>query len=329
MYVLIVGGNRFVGVQLGWRLLAAGHRVSLFNRGTLPDPFGDRVERLRGDRTTEDFERLLTGRSFDSVVDFAAFTGEDVERAITVLRGQLAHYIFISSGQVYLVRETYTPPSKEEDYDGPVLPRPDDPAELSQWLYGVGKRAGEDALVAAWERDRFPSTRLRIPMVNGERDYARRVESYLWRILDGGPVLLPDGGTNPTRHVYSGEVARAICAILGDERTFGEAYNLCQEEMPTLVELVELMARLLGAPSRLAPISNDALLRAGLDPHDISPFSTHWMSCVDPSKARRDLGFEHEPLETYLGKIVASFLAFTPSEPPEDYRNRDVEVRMA
>ena len=41
----------------------------------------------------------------------------------------------------------------------------------------------------------FPATRLRIPMVNGQRDYYRRIESYLWRLLDGSPILLPDGGT--------------------------------------------------------------------------------------------------------------------------------------
>ena len=59
MHVLVIGGTRFVGHELAWRLLAAGHELTLFNRGTLSDAFGDRVERLRGDRTTADFARLL------------------------------------------------------------------------------------------------------------------------------------------------------------------------------------------------------------------------------------------------------------------------------
>ena len=49
-------------------------------------------------------------------------------------------------------------------------------------------RGVEDALAAAWAKSRFPSTRLRIPMVNGERDHFRRLERYLWRMLDGGPM---------------------------------------------------------------------------------------------------------------------------------------------
>src|SRR5206468_1948091 len=81
MHVLVIGGTRFVGYELVWRLLAAGHRVSLFNRGRLADPFGPRVERLRGDRATEDFPRLLAGRAFDPAVDFAAYRPEAAGRA--------------------------------------------------------------------------------------------------------------------------------------------------------------------------------------------------------------------------------------------------------
>jgi nucleoside-diphosphate-sugar epimerase len=40
MKVLVIGGNRFVGIDLTLRLLARGIKVTLLNRGTLPDPFG-------------------------------------------------------------------------------------------------------------------------------------------------------------------------------------------------------------------------------------------------------------------------------------------------
>ena len=85
MKVLVIGGTRFLGHELAWRLVAGGHAVTLFNRGTLPDAFGARVERLRGDRTTDDFERHLAGRTFDAAVDFAAYDGTDGGRAVEVL----------------------------------------------------------------------------------------------------------------------------------------------------------------------------------------------------------------------------------------------------
>ncbi len=38
MNVLIIGGTRFVGRALAWRLIAQGDRVTLLNRGTLVFP---------------------------------------------------------------------------------------------------------------------------------------------------------------------------------------------------------------------------------------------------------------------------------------------------
>jgi nucleoside-diphosphate-sugar epimerase len=316
-----------MGYGLVWRLLAAGHRVTLFNRGQTPDPFGDRVERIRGERTAPDFETLLSGKRFDAAVDFLAFRGEDVERALRAFgEGRVGHYVFVGTGQVYLVRKDCPTPATEADYDGPLLPEPSDPADREPWAYGIGKRACEDLLAG---HPGFPSTRLRVPMVNGERDPRRRIESYLWRILDGRPVILPDGGTSPSRHVYAGAVARTIAGLLGNEATFGEAFNLGQDETPTLADLVALLAGILGARPALVTASSEVLEQAGLEPGRVSPFSTRWMSCLDPGKAKQTLAFRHEPLREYLGSIVSSFLADPPENPPENYSTREKEVAFA
>lgn len=329
VHVLVIGGNRFVGWLLVRRLLAAGQRVTLLNRGRLKDPFGDRVERLTGDRTTPDLERLLAGRAFDAVVDLAAFTGEDGRRAAALLDGRVGHYVMISTGQVYLVRDGAPTPAREADADGPLMPRPESPEDLREWEYGVGKRACEDALADAWARTRFPATRVRIPMVNGERDYYRRLERYVVRLLDGGPVLLPDGGTHRVRHVYGGEVARFVAELLGRGTTFGRAFNLAQEETPTLAELVGRLRALVGSRSELVAVPSERIRAAGLVPELLSPFSHRWMSFVDPAAAREALGFRHEPLELYLGKIVASLLAFPGETPPPGLERRDEELRLA
>jgi nucleoside-diphosphate-sugar epimerase len=232
----------------------------------------------------------------------------------------------VSTGQVYLVREGCPRPAREADYDGPLLPRPESEPDLSEWIYGVGKRDAEDALAAARS---FPCTRVRIPMVNGELDYHRRVESYLWRLLDGGPVVLPDGGEAPLRHVSGGEVARFLVGILGREETLGQAYNLAQEETPTLRELVSLLRDLTGSTSPLVAVSSADLRAAGLEPAAISPFSGRWMSSIDPSRARDLLGFRHEPVAAGMAKVVASFLAHAPASPPDGYRHRGAELRLA
>ncbi len=333
MDVLVIGGNRFMGRSLVWRLLFAGHRVTVVNRGQHGDPFGERVERVVVDRGSAAFDRAfgegLAGRSFDRLIDFAAFTGEEVRRTARVLGGRVGHTVMISTGQVYLVREGCPVPSKESDYDGPVMAAPPTPADHEDWAYGIGKREAEEALVAAGEAaGGLPATRLRIPMVNGEGDPKRRLEAYLWRLLDGGPLLVPAAGA-VARHIYRGAAVEAVARIVEAPPAAGQAFNLAQAETPTVGELVRLLAARVGAPAELLEVPAERLWAAGLDVRAASPFSSRWMSLLDPGKAVAELGFAHPPLEGYLDSIVASLLAAWPAAPPEGYRQRAAELALA
>jgi len=321
MNVLVIGGNRFMGLGLVWRLLSGGHRVTLVNRGNLPDPFGDRVERIRADRSSDAFDAALAGRTFDGAVDLAGFTADDARRAVRVLAGRVGHYVFISTGQVYLVREGCPLPSREPDYDGPTMAEAPTPADHDDWLYGIAKRDAEDVLAAA---PALPSTRLRLPMVNGEHDHKRRIEAYVWRMLDGGPLVVPRGAS-VARHVYSGAVIRAVAQLLEAPPPPGRAFNLAQAEQPTVRELIERIAHRIGARPTLVELPPEALEAAGLSVRDASPFSSRWMSRIDPARAVAELGFAHPPLDHYLGSITASLFTAWPAEPPPGYAQRAAE----
>ena len=52
------------------------------------------------------------------------------------------------------------------------------------------------------------------------------------------------------------------------------------------------------------------------------------MSFLDPARAKAELGFRHEPLGSYLDKIVTSFLAHPPVEPPPGYDSRPRELEL-
>ena len=134
-------------------------------------------------------------------------------------------------------------------------------------------------------------------------------------------MILPDGGTHPTRHVYSGAVVRLIVAILGKPATFGQAYNLAQTETPTLRELVTCMVDLLGSQDRLIAVPARELVLAGIKPAAISPFSGRAMSFLDPTRARAELGFNHEPPALYLDKIITAYLNHPPETSPAKLRH--------
>jgi nucleoside-diphosphate-sugar epimerase len=269
--ILIIGGTRNLGHAMALALLGAGHRVSILNRGVTPDELPREVERLHGDRSDPArLKALLAGRRFDAVLDTTLYSGADAKVITKLLAGQTGHYLFLSSGQVYLVREELARPFREEDYPGRLLPAP--PAgirDFEEWEYGISKREVEDHLFQEWEAHRFPLTTLRLPMVNSERDHFHRILSYLLRLRDGGPILVPAGKHLALRHVDGQDVVKAILKLVETGPGRGRVYNLSQNETVSIDEFLNRLASLVSCPLRLARIDSAILEEAGLIPVDV------------------------------------------------------------
>src|SRR5689334_7817453 len=122
---LILGGTRNLGHVTALAVLEAGHEVAIMNRGVTRDELPKDVERLRGDRNdTGQLRAAIASRKFDLIFDTTTYTGAEARQAVEVFRDVSARYVFVSSGQVYLVRENLPRPFREEDYDGPVMAAP-------------------------------------------------------------------------------------------------------------------------------------------------------------------------------------------------------------
>jgi nucleoside-diphosphate-sugar epimerase len=100
--VLVIGGTRFIGRLLVQRLLRAGHRVTIATRGYAPDPFGDRIQRIRTDRRNELAMRSLAkaGR-FDIVYDQMCYSPLDAAIAVRTFAGQVGRYVMTSTIDAY------------------------------------------------------------------------------------------------------------------------------------------------------------------------------------------------------------------------------------
>ncbi len=306
----MLGGTRFVGEAIVRRLLADGHRVSLLNRGCTPDAFGDRVERLRVDRREPGaLTRVVTaaGGHWDGVVDATAYRAGDTADAVAAFSRRCERFVHVSTGQVYLIREGYRGPAREEDDGGPIMPRPQDADDAAEWSYGVEKQGCEDALVAASQDCGFPAIRVRIPVVLGPRDPTGRLCAYVTRVRSGQPILARDGGRNLLRHVYVEDVARGIALLLGPAGAglVGEAINLAQEETPTLADLVAVIAELCGmAAPPVVAVTAEELRTRGLG-KEASPFSGRWTSVLDISRAKARLSWRPTAWRETIAQAVA------------------------
>lgn len=308
--VLILGGTGDIGHFSALALLEAGNRVTVLNRGRTPDELPPDVERLRADRADDAALRgALAGREFDLVLDTTTYTGDDARQVTEVFDGRVGRYVFISSGQVYLVREGATRPYREEDYPGPVMAAPPrDSADYGDWLYGIEKRAAEDTFVVAWTARRFPVTTLRLPMVASERDRRGRVQAYIARILDGGPLLIPIEPGLSLRHVYVRDVADLVVRLVSSDSGIGRAYNVSWGESMRLDEFIVLLASLMQRPASIVRVPRAELEQSGLLPH-CSPFSGKWMSELDATRSLRELapGARYTPPDGYLMHLIADY----------------------
>lgn len=319
MRLLVIGGNRFMGVELVAQLLVRRHDVTLLNRGNVADPFGPRVKRLVADRGTDAFDAAIAGTTWDAVVDFTLMDGPQTDRLLRVLKGKTPNVIVISTGQVYLVRTPRPVIATERDFDGPVLAASPSPSELEDWKYGIEKRDVETRLFAGG----LPFTTLRLPMVHGARDHRRRLDGLLWRLMDGGPILLtqPDA---PVRQVFSGAVVRAVLTCL-ERGPLNEALNLSWDEPLTARGFLDAVAKTFGATPRVELRTWDQLVAAGIDPVQATSLNSKWMSALDASRAKEVLGFTHEPLDAWLPQVVHGFMARW-SEAPPSMKQRPLEL---
>ena len=305
MRILVIGGTLFMGPRLVRSLLARGHAVTTFHRGTTPGELPAEVERLHGDRTdTAELGRALAGRSFDACVDTIAMRGADTASAVDLLYGRVGHYVHFSTGQVYLVRRDCPTPAREEDYAGPLASPPaPDAWDAGQWTYGVEKRECEDVLEEAWSARGFPATRLRLTMVHGEDDPRGRIHGYVLRLLDGGPLLVPVEPSPPIRPIHADAVVETVVRVLEEGSGKGAAYNLAQGEAWTHEEWIDRVAGMLGVEPVRERRPREELLRAGVFP-GCAPLANPWMSVLDPGRAAQELGFRPGAFEDWLPAVV-------------------------
>jgi nucleoside-diphosphate-sugar epimerase len=335
MRSLIIGGTRNLGPSIVHALLQREYEVAVFNRGQTRDDLPEEVERLRGDRTNpEELKRALgertqTGREFDLVIDTTLYTGAEAEAAVELFTDKVGRYIFLSTGQVYLVRVGAERPYKEDDYAGQVMPEPAKAgvSEYENWRYGFDKRAAEDVFASAWTKEKFPFTSLRLPMVNSERDHYDRIHGYFLRIQDEGPILIPDEDGAPVRHVYGEDVVQAILRLAESDKGKGCAYNIGQDETLSLTQFLELLAETMHCPLKIVRVPREELDREGLLPH-CSPFSGKWMSSLENARSKAELGMEYTPVAAYVKELVSYFQAVRPHT-VEGYQQRARELEFA
>jgi 2'-hydroxyisoflavone reductase len=218
MQILVLGGTQFVGRHIAVALTAAGHCVSVFNRGQTSDELPASIERLRGERDAgEAGLAALANRNWDVCIDVSGYTPRQVRASAAMLRMRVAHYVFISAVSVY-----GDPPCGPVDEAHPRLPPEEEHVtEITSETYGRLKVACEN-IVRQYYADRCAV--LRPQVVAGRYDPLDRFSYWVRRASQGGPMLAPGEGSDYVQTIDARDAARFVQTVC--EQALTGSYNL-------------------------------------------------------------------------------------------------------
>jgi nucleoside-diphosphate-sugar epimerase len=165
----------------------------------------------------------------------------------------------------------------------------------------------------------------RPPFVHGPGQPFYR-EQFFWdRLIDGRPIILPDGGDRSMPWAFVGDVAHACVRALEVPTAVGEAFNIGHLETTTQRDFVEVLARVAGVEPRFASVTRAAIAEAGGQLMGKTLYFGEFLD-LPPlgsviEKAPRVLGTSPTPLEAALRQSYAWYQA--QPRRPVDYTFED------
>lgn len=256
MKVLFIGGTGLISIACSELALQRGLELTLLNRSastkhTLPVGAQQLLGDIHGDEAQ--LAERLAGQHFDVVVDWIAFTVEDVERDIRLFSGKTEQFIFISSASAY-----QKPPAH-------YLITEDTPLENPFWQYSRDKIAAEERLLAEYRQNGFPVTIVRPSLTYGLSQIPLIMGSWanpytiVDRIKRGKPVIVPGDGTSLWVLTWNGDFAKGFVGLFGRPEALGEAFHITSDEVLTWNQIYAELGRAIGVEPKIVHIASDLI----------------------------------------------------------------------
>jgi len=255
MKTLFIGGTGLISSACSELALQRGMELFILNRGQskkYPIPPG--AQWLSADASdAAHVAQVLRGHEFDVVVDWVAYTPEDIERDLTLFAGKAGQFVFISSASAY-----QKPP-------GHYLITEETPLANPYWEYSRQKIACEARLMRACTEDGFPATIVRPSLTYGPSQIPLCVGSWLhpYTIIDrmqrGRPIIVPGDGTSLWVLTWNGDFAKGFLGLLGREDALGQVFHITSDEVLTWDQIYRQTGQALGIELDIVHIASDLI----------------------------------------------------------------------
>ena len=294
--ILFIGGTGQISLPCVYEAVAAGHDVSVLNRGKTGVPLPAGVSVIAGDMDHAETYGELGDRMFDVVCQFRAYTAEQMKRDIAAFTGKTGQYVFISSASAYQKPARHYVITERT------------PLENPHWEYSRNKIACETVLseqsALKWTIVRPSHTvRTGLPLAIGDGDAVAR------RLLRGAPVIVHGDGHSLWTLTRSADLAVPFIKLLGNGQALGEDFHITGDRGFTWDEITEAIAAGLGVEAKIVHVPTDTLVRYNKEWEGPLVGDKCWSALFDNSKVKRVAGdFTCAvDLKTILEELIAHF----------------------
>ena len=249
MKVLFIGGTGIISSACSELAIQQGIELYLLNRGTSfrPVPAGAKI--LHADiRQPESVTSTLGSLTFDSVVDWVAYTPDHLQNDINLFRQRTSQYIFISSASAYQKPPACLPITESTPLHNPF------------WQYSRDKAACEALLVESGQRDNFPYT-----IVRPSHTYDRTLLPFqgryttVARMRAGKPVVVHGDGSSLWTLTHHRDFAVGLVGLLGNPHALGHAFHITSDEWLSWNQIFEIVAQAAGVKPHLVHVPSEVI----------------------------------------------------------------------
>ncbi|MDX6528874.1 MAG: hypothetical protein QOH41_1164 [Blastocatellia bacterium] len=256
MKVLFIGGTGRISLAVSRQAIAKGIELYLLNRGSRNAELTG-CQFLTADiEQPEDVRAALRGLEFDVVVDWIAYTPDEIERDIALFRGRARQYIHISSASVYQKPPAHYLVTESTPRDNPYSD------------YSQNKIACEERLLRAYRDEAFPVT-----IVRPSHTYDRHFPFALGgsagytvadRMKKAEPVIVHGDGSSLWVVTHAEDFGRGLLGLMGNQQALGEAFHITSDEVLTWDQIYQTIGEALGVEPNIVHIASDFI--AEVDP---------------------------------------------------------------
>ncbi len=252
--VLFVGGSGVISSACSALAVQRGLELHVLNRGStsasrpLPE---QAVVHTADIHDPAAVRKALGDLEFDAVVDWVAFTPQDVRNSVELLAPRTRQYVFISSASAY-----QTPPARLPITESTPLRNP-------FWPYSQAKIACEDLLVQLYREQGLPVT-----IIRPSHTYDRTLVpldggwTVVERMRAGKPVVVHGDGSSLWTLTHHTDFARGFVPLLGHPLAVGEAIQITGEEAPTWDRIAHTLAEAAGVEADIVHVPSDVIAAA-------------------------------------------------------------------